>query len=197
MRLEGLLVDLVPYDARFEALEQGWRNGEGMFWGSGGDRMLATKAGMERRRAWQREHADSPWRGVRFGIVTKDDVPLGDMSINWMVSTHRLANLGAVIGEKAYWGGGYGTDALLLLIDYAFDWLDLRRLWLSTTSMNARVMRQMEKVGFTLEAVARQETIADGVPFDGLIYGLLREEWPGREAVIARIGLQARPRETG
>jgi len=58
--------------------------------------------------------------------------------------------------------------------------LDVRKAWLMTSSMNNRVMRQMEKVGFMLEARFRQSTRADGVWLDWLAYGLLREEWPGR-----------------
>jgi RimJ/RimL family protein N-acetyltransferase len=98
-----------------------------------------------------------------------------------------------MIGNPDYWGGGYGTDALLLLVDYAFDWLDLRRLWLVTMAPNARVIRQMEKVGFTLECQIRQGTLVDGVYHDVLLYGLLREEWPGRTAMIERLGLHAKP----
>ncbi|NLF77927.1 MAG: GNAT family N-acetyltransferase, partial [Chloroflexi bacterium] len=126
------------------------------------------------------------------GIRTKDGKPIGYMGINWLVPYYRLAMLGAKIGEPEYWGGGYGTDALLLLLEYAFDWLDIRKAWLMTTTMNHRVMRQMEKVGFTLEAQQRTSALADGVWYDWLAYGLLREEWPGRAAVIERIGLQAR-----
>jgi RimJ/RimL family protein N-acetyltransferase len=127
-----------------------------------------------------------------FGIQTKDGKPIGDMGMNWVVPHHRLAMLGASIGEPAYWGGGYGTDALLLIVDYAFDWLDMHKVWLMTMALNARVVRQMEKVGFTLECRQREGTWVDGKPVDGLTYGILREEWPGREAVIERLGLKAR-----
>jgi len=97
-----------------------------------------------------------------------------------------------MINELDYWGGGYGTDALLLLVDYAFGWLDMRRLWLDTMSSNARVLRQMQKVGFTLEAQLRSVAIADGQWNDEVVFGLMRDEWPGREAMIARLGLRAR-----
>jgi RimJ/RimL family protein N-acetyltransferase len=106
--------------------------------------------------------------------------------------THsRAANLGAVINEPDYWGGGYGTDALLLLLDYSFDTLDLRRVWLDTMGLNERVKRQMEKVGFTLEGRRREATYVDGLWTDELIYGMLVEEWPGREAMIEQLGLTA------
>lgn len=192
--LEGLLVDLVPYGKRFRDLEPIWRNNESSFWSSGGERYIASRASIERRNEQWAEEAErmGPARSVMFGVQTKDGTPIGFFALNWLLPHSRLAMLGARIGEREYWSGGYGTDALLLVIDYAFDWLDLRRLWLGTTATNARVVRQMDKVGFTLEARERNAAWQDGVWVDGLIYGLLREEWPGREAVLARIGLRAK-----
>jgi RimJ/RimL family protein N-acetyltransferase len=68
----------------------------------------------------------------------------------------------------------------------------MHKIWLGTMSLNERVMRQMEKVGFTLEARRREGVYAAGALYDHLLYGLLREEWPGREVMIAKLGLTAR-----
>lgn len=191
MILEGLLVDLVPFDHRFKALEHRWENNESAFWGDAGNRQFLSHQAIQRRQQERSEH--TALRTVILGIQTKDGVPIGIFGIGDFALPYRLAMLGAAIGEPRYWGSGYGTDALLLAIDYAFDWLDLRRLWLQTMGSNARVVRQMEKVGFVLEARQRQATYADGVWQDMLCYGLLREEWPGRAALVERLGL--RPRE--
>jgi len=192
--LEGLLVDLVPYAQRFLDLEHVWRNNDSAFWSSGGARYIVTRAMIERHTQQRAEEEEQlgPARGVMFGVQTKDATPIGFMTINWLLPHSRLAMLGARIGDPAYWGSGYGTDALLLMIDYTFDWLDMRKVWLGTTSANARVMRQMEKVGFALEARARRESLQDGQWYDGLLYGLLREAWPGRDVMIERIGLRAK-----
>ena len=193
MKLEGLLVDLVPYGKRFQALEHKWHNGEAWFWATAGDRVFETQAMIERHYERRAELlAQRPAIGVWFGIQTKDGKPLGDIALNWVLPHHRLGMLGAAIGEPDYWSGGYGTDALLLIVDYAFDWLDLRKIWLMTMGLNVRVMRQMEKVGFMLEARQRDGTWADSAWTDTLIYGLLRAEWPGREAMIEKLGLEAR-----
>ena len=190
--LEGLLVDLVPASksAYFDKKHK-WENGEAAFWGSAGGRPILTRAMLER---WHAEHVARMEHSQRvtFGIQTKDGQPIGDISMNWVLPHHRLSILGAQIGEPEFWGGGYGTDALLLLTDYAFDWLDMHKLWLGTMGINVRVHRQMEKVGFQREAVRRDLFYADGQWTDEVIYGILREEWPGRAAVIERIGLQAR-----
>ncbi len=191
--LEGLLVDLVPYNKAFADLEPAWRNSEVWFWASVGDRPVISKAQSKRqqeeRAEWREQHG---WHGAAFGIQTKDGKPLGDIALNWVVPHHRLAMMGAAIGDPAYWGGGYGTDALLLIVDYAFDWLDMHKLWLSTMSLNARVQRQMAKVGFKFEGRQREAFVADGQRVDNLIYGLLRDEWPGRAALVEKLGLRAK-----
>jgi RimJ/RimL family protein N-acetyltransferase len=121
---------------------------------------------------------------------TKDGKPLGYFGINFINLHSRIANLGASLGEPEYWGGGYGTDALLLIVDYAFHWLDMRKIWLGTMSLNARVIRQMEKVGFALEARRRESVWADGIWYDELSYAMFREDWPGRAVMIERLGLR-------
>lgn len=175
--LEGLLVDLVPYGKPFLELEHKWHNGPAWYWAAVGDRPIVSRAMLER---WHQERAearaDHRRDRVSFGVQTKDGKPLGDIALNWVLPHHRLGMLGAAIGEPEYWGGGYGTDALLLLLDYAFDWLDFRKVWLGTMGLNARVMRQMDKVGFTLEGRQREAFVADGQRTDHLLYGMLREE---------------------
>ena len=192
--LEGILVDLVPYGSVFEKMNHAWDANESSFWSSAGNRNFSTHASLARRREWRDSDEGARYReiSVPFGIQSKDGKPLGYMGINWMVPHLRLAMLGARIGEPDYWGGGYGTDALILLIDYAFSELDMRKVWLGTTDFNARVKRQMEKVGLQLEACQRESTWADGVWYDELLYGMLREEWSGREALVAKLGIQPR-----
>ncbi len=192
---EGLLVDLVPYGERFMAREHDWFNGPGVYFWTMGGLWFVTQAGIT---AHQQERAEDRERGdmrMTFGIQAKDGSPIGRIGVTQLLAHHRLAMLTALIGEPEYWGGGYGTDALLLLIDYLFDWLDLRKVWLMTMTANARVVRQMEKVGFTLEARPREATWVDGAWVDALIYGLRREEWPGRAAVVSRLGLTAQKDE--
>lgn len=189
--LEGLLVDLVPYGKKFWEQDHRWWNNESRFWSGVGERRFVSKAQVDAEHKEWTEY-EGPRTGVPFGVQTKSGRPLGYFGINFIIQHSRAAMFGASIGDPEYWGGGYGTDALLLLTDYAFDDLDMRRVFLATMSLNARVMRQMEKVGFTLEARRRQAIHADGVYYDELYYGLMRDEWPGRAALIEKLGLKAK-----
>lgn len=189
---KGLLVDLVPFGKAFLNMEHRWLNGPGVFfWAVGGRWIMSQRQVKE----WQQEIVEDQLNGdlrMRFGVQTKDGTPIGLFALNHVHPHHRLAMLSAFIGDPDYWGGGYGTDALLLVADYAFNWLDVHKLWLQTMAVNARVLRQMEKVGFTLEANSREATWTETAWVDMPTYGLLREEWPGREAMIQKLGLKVR-----
>ena len=90
---------------------------------------------------------------------------------------HGDAFLGIGIGERDYWGRGYGTDAMQVLLRYAFDELNLHRISLTVFEYNTRAIRAYEKAGFVHEGRARQELNRDGRRWDMLFMGILREEW--------------------
>jgi RimJ/RimL family protein N-acetyltransferase len=182
--LEGVLVDLVPFGERFKVMEHRWYNSDGVYFWGVGDRWFRSKATVERHQKRREENRAENENRVTFGVQTKDGTPIGLFGINWLHLTYRLGLLTAFIAEPDYWSSGYGTDALLLVLEYAFDWLDLRKAWVLTMSANPRVMRQMEKVGFKLEMRQRDLIWIGDQWADGLGYGILREEWPGRAALI-------------
>lgn len=193
MKLEGLLVDLVPFTQPFLDQERDWLNGPMRYWW--GQDGLITRAGQERRRERHQAEPGARDRAVRFGMMTKDNTPIGIFVLANIDYYHRTAEVGAGIGEPDYWGGGYGSDAMLLIVEYAYDWLDLRRLWLTTMGTNYRAQHQVEKCGFIRETTWRDKLLTvDGKWIDFLVYGMMREEWPGREAMIERLGLRDKAR---
>lgn len=189
---EGILVDLVPYGKAFFDREHRWLNNESAFWGTAGDRLIVSKAQVERWQSERQQGSERPDRAIWFGMRTKSGVPLGDITLAEILPHHRVAMIGIAIGEPDYWGGGYGTDALLLIVEYAFNWLDYHKLWLSTMSTNRRMQRAAEKAGFHEEARRRRFWLADGQWMDDVMYGMLHEEWLGRDVMVERLGLRER-----
>ncbi len=98
----------------------------------------------------------------------------GFYEIEW---TNRVAWLAIGIGERSDWDRGYGTDALRVLVRYAFHELNLYRLQLDVIAANARAIRVYEKCGFTREGAMREFGERDGTRYDLLLYGLLCREW--------------------
>jgi RimJ/RimL family protein N-acetyltransferase len=111
------------------------------------------------------------------GICLKEDNRLiGGTGLHQIDPIHRRAVFGIFIGEVDEWGNGYGTEATRLMIDVAFDRLNLRRLELDVHSFNPAAKRVYEKLGFEVEGVRRQHTHHAGRYHDTYLMALLRSE---------------------
>lgn len=82
---------------------------------------------------------------------------------------------------KPYWGKGYMTEALKLLIKLSFEELGLNRVQATHSTLNPASGRVMTKAGMTYEATLRQYIIIKGVPHDACMYSILREEYFGEK----------------
>ena len=98
----------------------------------------------------------------------------GYHEINWR---NRSGEIGIVIGDRSYWGRGFGVDATRTLVRWGFDTLGLNRIYLRVYADNARAIRCYEKVGFSAEGRLRQDNFHDGAYRDTLIMALLLSEW--------------------
>ena len=91
--------------------------------------------------------------------------------------SHRDAWIGIGIGARADWGQGYGSDAMRLILRYAFAELNLDRVTLSVFEYNERAIHTYRKLGFREEGRQRQRLNRYGRWWDMLIMGLPREAW--------------------
>ena len=98
----------------------------------------------------------------------------GFFNIDWR---NRGAELGIVIGDKAYWNKGYGTEVMRLLLHHGFTTLNLHRIFLRVFEGNPRAIRAYEKAGFVHEGRMRQAEFRDGKYLDVLLMSVLRPEW--------------------
>jgi RimJ/RimL family protein N-acetyltransferase len=94
--------------------------------------------------------------------------------IDWVCGN---AWVGIGIGEREYWGKGFGTEAMNLILDFAFGCLNLRRVSLTVFEYNLRGMKSYLKVGFKEEGRERQWMQRGGERYDLIYMGILREEW--------------------
>jgi RimJ/RimL family protein N-acetyltransferase len=85
--------------------------------------------------------------------------------------------VGIGIGEREYWGKGYGTEAMRLFLQYAFLELNLRRVSLTFFEYNSRGYRSYLKAGFKEEGRLRGYLNREGQRWDLIYMGILREEW--------------------
>ena len=133
---------------------------------------------------WMRERMglDEPlgWGNVAFAIDTKDGVHIGNINFHEMSAENRTARLGIVIGDKAYWSKGYGTDAMLALLRFGFDEMNLHRIDLTVDEPNERARACYRKCGMVEEARLRLERYARGAYYDQFVMGILRDEFYAR-----------------
>lgn len=115
---------------------------------------------------------------VRSGEGWKMIGDCGFHLIDWRI---RSAELGIFIGEKSYWGQGYGTEVMRLLLKHGFNTLNLNRIALEVFETNPRAIRTYEKVGFVHEGRRRQDMFKDGRYIDVLLMSVLRSEWQDDE----------------
>lgn len=94
----------------------------------------------------------------------------------------RTCTLGIRIGERDYWGHGFGRDAVSALLDYGFGHLNLHRVWLTVLQSNQRAIRSYLACGFRHEALLRRHIWADGDTRDEVLMGILRSDWHGRRS---------------
>lgn len=93
--------------------------------------------------------------------------------------TSQTAELGIAIGDRNYWGRGYGREAVRLLVDYAFRYRNFRRVWLWVHADNERAIRAYRACGFVEEGRLREHMYSNRRYVDAVYMGLLRSEWRG------------------
>ncbi|WP_405081737.1 GNAT family N-acetyltransferase [Paenibacillus chitinolyticus] len=102
---------------------------------------------------------------------------IGITSLTQLDFKNRSAECILDIGEKEFWGKGYGTESLRLLLDYAFLELNLHRVSLRVFAFNDKAVALYEKIGFKREGVSRQAVFREGTWHDILHMGILQEEY--------------------
>jgi RimJ/RimL family protein N-acetyltransferase len=118
--------------------------------------------------------------GFILGIETFDGKLIGNLGLINVDWKNSQALLGIVIGEKEYWNHGYGADAIMALLGFAFKQMNLHRVHLATYEYNERAIKCYQKCGFRLEGRMRQAHFYGGRYHDELVMGILREEFLGK-----------------
>ena len=95
-------------------------------------------------------------------------------NVDWR---NRSSEFGIMIGDKAYWDQGYGTEAVRLLVKHGFNTLNLNRIFLHVFENNPRAIRAYEKAGFVHEGKLRQAEFKDGMYIDILVMSILKDEF--------------------
>jgi len=114
---------------------------------------------------------------IIFMIVIEDGTPIGTMGIHDINYKDSWCTTSAMIGEKKYWGKGYGTEAKKLLLEYIFNELNLNKVCSDVIAFNKRSRKYLEKTGYVEEGCRRKHIFKDGKHHDLILFAIFREDW--------------------
>jgi RimJ/RimL family protein N-acetyltransferase len=148
-----------------------------MYWASGGygDALLTLPQLEEQVRGQRASDANR-----LFVIeVAEESGPrvIGTVTFRGLDRISRRATIGMMIGEKRYWGKGYGTAVVRAFTRFLFTRYNLHRIDLDTFAENERAIRCYKKCGFVVEGVLRKAMWTVNGYRDQVMMGLLREDW--------------------
>ncbi|MBM7553259.1 GNAT family N-acetyltransferase [Thalassobacillus pellis] len=140
------------------------------------DALPALPKTVDQLESWLDEISDSNSQ-FTFAIRGVDNELIGYVELDSILWSQQNGWVSIAIGSKQHQGKGYGTEAMSLLIDFAFNECNLHRLQLTVFSYNLPAIRLYEKLGFTKEGSHREFVLRDGETYDMHLYGLLAREW--------------------
>ena len=107
-------------------------------------------------------------------VLRNGNKHIGNIKIGPINRRHRYADVGVIIGEKSFWGKGIATEAIKLVVDYAFNKLGLHKLTAGAYSCNIGSIRAFKRAGFSVEGVRKKHGFCNGKYIDGVLLGIVR-----------------------
>jgi len=131
------------------------------------------------------EYINSSFRKARkktcyyFGIeLPESGEIIGGISLRNINLPDSNAETGYMLGRK-FWGRGYASEALQLVLRFAFVELDLHRVYAVVQETNKASIKMLERAGFTHESVMREANRMNNRWHDVYSYGILKDEFGG------------------
>lgn len=116
---------------------------------------------------------------VFFIVRLEDDELIGTVGLHNVNHINRCATLGIFIGEKTGRNKGYGTEAIRLILEYGFKYLNLNNIKLDVLGFNERAIACYKKCGFKEYGRRRKSEFLCGKYYDRIEMDILAEEFEG------------------
>jgi ribosomal-protein-alanine N-acetyltransferase len=125
---------------------------------------------------------------IEYSHRTKEDLILaidliehqqhiGNIALQRIHPVYRSADLSIIIGERTYWGKGYGLEAARLICDHAFRIMNLHRIACGTFALNKGMIRLALSLGMKEEGRRREAAFKEGQYLDVIEFGIIRDEY--------------------
>lgn len=116
-------------------------------------------------------------RGIRWGMILKQNYKLiGTLGLNSLQLKNKRAEIGYEL-HPLYWRKGYTSEAIMEVLRYSFEELELNRIGAVVYPENEPSIHLLEKIGFTKEGLLRGYMFQNDHFHDTYVLSLLKEEW--------------------
>ena len=113
-------------------------------------------------------------RGIRWAIERKEDKGIiGTIGFNAWLPKHKRAEIGYELHPN-YWRKGYTSEAVLAVLTYGFDVMELTRIGAVVFKENEASQNLLTKIGFQEEGILKKYMYQNGVAHDTYVYSLLK-----------------------
>lgn len=172
--LEGKNIQLVPLDEEhLDDIMKGWNNPEMRRFLGG---YIPHTRDAEREWIQVAQQQMKTRTGFVFAIEHSSTTKfIGSVSLNSIDWLSRSSGIGIAIHNPKDWDKGYGTEAMMLLVDFSWKHLNLQRLELTVHAFNERAKHVYEKLGFKEFGVAHRKHFINGEFTDTYYMEILRE----------------------
>ena len=116
-------------------------------------------------------------RHIRLGIFKNDGTVIGDVALQDIDRVNRNCSVGMGMAKIENRSKGYGTQAVMLMLNYGFRYLGLERITANTLDLNIGAQKLLDKCGFVLEGRERKSVYLNSEMHDRLNYAILKEEF--------------------
>jgi len=114
-----------------------------------------------------------------FAVVTSEGKHIGNMGLKDIDWIARKAEMIGYIGDPEFRGKGYGSEVFEAMVEFAFERMNLHRLYGIVYSYNEPSIKCVERCGFRREGVLKDHFFRDGRYHDAVLLGVIREEGSG------------------
>lgn len=150
-----------------------WRNDDEI-WNMVGGRKYYVSSAYEKK--WVEDTIFNS-NDLKLAVCLKDNNQyIGNVYLSNIDYVNRSATSHVLIGNKTYWGNGYATEAIKLLLSYAFDELGLHRVNAVILESNVGSLKMHKKCGYVYEGTLRDSVWKNGKFQNQIVLSILSNE---------------------
>lgn len=108
-------------------------------------------------------------------ILKEDNKHIGNIKLGPINHIHKYADLGFIIGDKRFWGKGYASEAVNLVVNFAFNNLRLHKITAGVYQNNLASLKVFQKNNFIIEGIKKKQYYFNNNYTDAYQLGIINE----------------------